>query len=213
MAQLVNTRKEGNPEGFNPNVDNSAKSANASIGGKIIWYISFLLIIPLIIHVVMRNGMNKQQSRVNELASGIDVQLKKRRDTLIKLLEATKAYMKHEKDVLSDVTKLRKMTITPNNRAEVAQKTESALGRLIMTAENYPDLKANESITQLMDQASYLEREISAARRLYNSSVRQFNQKLFAWPSSVPATELGLATLPYFEASATDKKDVEFNFN
>ncbi len=153
-----------------------------------------------------------KQSEVNELASGIDVQIKKRRDTLVKLLDATKGYMKHEKSVLSDVTKLRKMTINSENRSEVNTRTESALGRLLMVSENYPDLKANESIKELMDQASYLEREIGASRRLYNSSVRQFNQQLFAWPSSVPATELGLATLPYFRASNEDKKDVKLDF-
>ncbi len=213
MAQLVNTRKESNPQGFNPNVDNSLKQAKASIIGKIIWYLSFLLLIPLIIHVSMRNGMNRKQSEVNELASDIDVQLKKRRDTLVKLLEATKAYMKHEKTVLTDVTKLRKMTISNENRADVNAKTDSILGKLIMTAENYPDLKANKSINELMDSASYLEREIGASRRLYNTAVRQFNQQLFTWPSSVPATELGLSTLPYFEASSIDKKDVELKFD
>ncbi len=213
MSQLVNTRKQGNPEGFNPNVDNSAKYAKASTVGRIIWYILFILIFPIIIHVITKNALNRKQSEVNELASGIDVQLKKRRDTLVKLLEATKAYMKHEKTVLSDITKLRKMTINSENRAEVNSKTESALGRLLMVSENYPDLKANESINELMEQAAYLEREIAAARRLYNTSVRQFNQQLFAWPSNVPATELGLSTLPYFEASSTDKKDVEMKFD
>ena len=213
MSQLVNTRKQGNPEGFNPNVDNSVKYAKAGTAGRIIWYVFFILIIPLIIHIMTKNSLNRKQSEVNELASGIDVQLKKRRDTLVKLLEATKAYMKHEKTVLSDVTKLRRMTINSENRAEVNSKTESALGRLLMVSENYPELKANESINELMEQAAYLEREIAAARRLYNTSVRQFNQQLFAWPSNVPSTELGLSTLPYFEASSTDKKDVEMKFD
>ncbi len=213
MSQLVNTRKQGNPEGFNPNVDNSEKYAKAGTVGRIIWYILFLLIIPLLIHVSMRNSLNKKQSEVNELASGIDVQLKKRRDTLVKLLDATKGYMNHEKSVLTDITKLRKMSITSDNRAEINSKTESALGRLLMVSENYPDLKANESIKELMEQASYLEREIAASRRLYNTSVRQFNQQLFAWPSNVPATELALGTFPYFAASTEDKKDVEMKFD
>ncbi|CAM9143243.1 LemA family protein [Mycoplasma todarodis] len=213
MSQLVNTRKRGNPEGLNPNVDNSEKYAKAGTVGRVIWYILFILIIPLIIHVMTKNALNRKQSEVNELASGIDVQLKKRRDTLVKLLEATKAYMKHEKTVLSDVTKLRRMTINSENRAEVNSRTESALGRLLMVSENYPDLKANQSINELMEQAAYLEREIAAARRLYNTSVRQFNQQLFAWPSNVPATELGLGTLPFFEASSADKKDVEMKFD
>ncbi len=213
MAQLVDTRKQGDPSGFDPNVDNSIKPAQVGALGKIVWYILFILIIPLIMHIVMRNSLNKKQSEVNELSSGIDIQLKKRRDTLVKLLEATKAYMKHEKSVLSDVTKLRKMSINAENRSEVNAKTESALGRLLMVSENYPDLKANESISNLMEQASYLEREIGASRRLYNTSVRQFNQQLFTWPSSVPATELGLATLPYFAAATSDKKDVEMKFD
>ena len=212
MAQLVNTRKEGNPEGFNPNVDNSIKYAKASTVGKVIWYLMFILIIPIIINVVIRNSLNKKQTKVNELSAGIDVQLKKRRDTLVKLLDATKAYMKHEKTVLTDITNLRKMNINPENRSEVNAKTDSVLGKLLVSVENYPNLKAVEAVTELMDSAAYLEREIGASRRLYNSSVRQFNQQLFMWPSSVVATAMQLSTLPYFEASTTDKKDVAMDF-
>ena len=213
MAQLVNTRKQGDPKGFNPNVDNSIKNANASGLAKTIWYLSFILIIPIIVNVVIRNGLNQKQTKINEYSSNIDVQLKKRRDTLVKLLDATKAYMKHEKTVLSDVTKLRKMSVNPENRAEINSATSSVLSRLLVSVENYPNLKANESIKDLMDSASYLEREIAASRRLYNSSVRQFNQKLFMWPSSVAATSMQLSTLPYFEASTEDKKDVEMKFD
>jgi len=139
----------------------------------------FILIIPIIINVVIRNSLNQKQTKVNELSAGIDVQLKKRRDTLVKLLDATKSYMKHEKTVLTDITKLRKMSINPENRSAVNAKTDSMLGQLLVSVENYPDLKAVKAVTDLMDSASYLEREIGASRRLYNSSVRQFNQQLF----------------------------------
>jgi LemA protein len=127
----------------------------------------------------MRNNFMRKQTRINELASGIDVQLKKRRDTLTKLLDATKGYMKYEKSLLTDVTKIRKMNITPKNRNEAGGVLDSAFGRLLAVAENYPDLKANNSVIELMDQAAYIEREVSASRRLYNSEVRSFNTSLF----------------------------------
>lgn len=212
MGNLINTSNNYNTRGFNPRVDNSIKKANVSIFAKLIWYFSFILIIPILIHISIRNNFFNLQTKINSLSSGIDVQLKKRRDTLIKLLDSTKGFMKHEKSLFIETTKLRKMEITPEKRTEVSDRTDSVFSKLIAVHENYPELKSNEHVNNLMEQITYLEREISAIRRLYNSDVQKINSKLFMFPSSVVATEMQLYTFPYFEAKAEDKKDVEINF-
>ncbi|NQZ66149.1 MAG: LemA family protein [Mycoplasmatales bacterium] len=208
MANLVDPSNKEN-KSFNPNVDNTKRNAEASIFGKTIWYLLFLLIIPIIIHVVKRNSLLKSQMKINETASGIDVQLKKRRDTLVKLVDATKSYIKYERSTLTDLTKLRKATF---EGGKDSGKLEALSAKILAVAENYPNLKADSLAKETMEEAAYLEREIGAARRLYNSEVTMFNSNLFIWPTNVVASSMRLSTLPLFRANEKDKEDVKLEF-
>ncbi|OYD26554.1 LemA protein [Mycoplasma testudineum] len=201
------------PQGFNPNVNNANNKAKLSTAGKILWIISWFLtiFITLIVHVVLSNKFNRQQMDINNAASSIDVYLKNRKDTLTKLVDGTRSYVKYEKEVLNQVTELRNMNIGQSNRVEAQGKIESAFGRLLAVAENYPDLKASQLYKDTMSQASYIEQEIAAARRNYNANVNQFNQDLFTWPASIVAGWKRLVQLPLFVASAEDKKDVSLD--
>ena len=208
MANLVNPSNDSDKE-FNPNVDNTKRTAQASGFGKFIWYLLFIFIIPAIVHVVKRNALLRKQMRINETAAGIDVQLKKRRDTLVKLVDATKSYVKYEKTTLTELTKLRKSTF---KGGKDSAKLDSLSARILAVAENYPNLKTDNLVKETMEQAAYLEREIGAARRLYNSEVTQFNASLFTWPNNVVASSMNLSTLPLFSASKSDKEDVKLEF-
>lgn len=172
---LVNPNNNQN-QGFNPNVDNSEVNAKANTAGKVLTYLSFILIIPIFIYIGTRNRLVRLQMKINEASSGIDVQLKKRRDTLVKLVDASKSSMKFEKDVLTDITKMRAGTSTPAQEDAKLSKLQS---RIFATFEAYPNLKTPENIAQLMSVAEDIEREISASRRLYNSYVNEFNTRLF----------------------------------
>ena len=208
MANLVNPSNDGN-QSFNPNVDNTQRTAQSSGFGKFIWYFLFLLIIPMIIHVVKRNALLRKQLRINETSAGIDVQLKKRRDTLVKLVDATKSYVNYEKSTLTELTKLRKSTFAGGKDSA---KLNAVSGKILAVAENYPNLKTDGLVKETMEQAAYLEREIAASRRLYNSEVTQFNSGLFTWPTNVVAASMKLSTLPLFAASDSEKKDVKLEF-
>ncbi len=199
--------------GFNPNTDNGRHEAKTSGVGKFMFYFFCVITLGLffIYKVTKGNWYNAQQMKANEAASNIDVQLAKRRDTLVKLLDATKGYMKYEKELLTDVTRLRNINVSPQNRNEVSGQMNSAFSRLMMSVENYPDLKANESVQELMNSAEYIEKEIAATRRLYNSTVVIFNQTMFQWPANVVASGMHLSTLPMFQASAIQKKDVKLD--
>lgn len=208
MANLVNPSNKVT-KGFNPNVDNTQRPATASGFGKAIWYILFLLIIPMILHVVKRNALLKKQMRINETSSGIDVQLKKRRDTLVKLVDATKSYVKYEKSTLTELTKLRSKSF---KNSSGSGKLDAVAARILAVAENYPNLKANTLVQETMEQAAEIEREIAASRRLYNHEVTQFNGQLFMWPTNVVAAGMKLTTLPLFTATSSDKEDVKLEF-
>ncbi|MBQ6970683.1 LemA family protein [bacterium] len=100
-----------------------------------------------------------------------------RRDTLIKLIDATKSSMKFEKSLLTDITKLRK--VDSGSEKTASRMVERNFSKLIATMENYPKIASIETVQQLMSHADYAEREIAAARRIYNQQVTAFNASLF----------------------------------
>lgn len=208
---LVNPSNQN--QEFNPNVDNSQIQAKANTAGKVITYLSFILIIPIFLYIGTRNKLVRLQMRINEASSGIDVQLKKRRDTLSKIIDATKGSMKFEKDVLTSVTEMR---ASANKGGASIQKTDNELarlsGRIMATFEAYPQIKSTENVAKLIDAAEIIEQEIGASRRLYNTYVTQFNTGLFTWPGSVIASGMHLTKLPLFAASEEDRKDVKVSF-
>ncbi|ADE19447.1 LemA family protein [Mycoplasma crocodyli] len=214
MGNLYDNSKKSNPEGFNPNADNTPIQAKSATGSKIIWYISFIFIIPIFIHIGIFQRLRRLQNQINLAAGTIDVQLTNRSATLTKLFDQVKAYIKHEKDVLEDVTKMRSIAArideSPEVRNELQALNTSVLGRLIAVSENYPELKANDLFKNSMEESIYIEREIAAARRLYNGYVNEFNSAITVWPSSIVADSMHLTTAPLFIASELERKDVKF---
>lgn len=194
-----------NNEGFNPTVDNSKKGPKPNPVGKFITYISFILIIPMILYISKRNGLVKLQMKINESASGIDVQLKKRKATLLKLVDATKSSMKYEKTLLNDIVKMRNIKGSTSTQLS---KTDDIASRVNATFEAYPDLKTTRLIEKMQEASIDIEREIGATRRLYNSYVTKFNSTIFMWPASIPAAAMKLVKFPLFKATEEDKKDV-----
>ena len=205
---LVDPKKKS--EKFNPNVDNTEISSNAHQGGIIITYISFILIIPLILYIVKRNSLVRLQMKINESSSGIDIQLKKRRDTLVKLVNAVKGEMKFEKETLKQITELR--SNKKKSSQEVLNLTDQIASAINISVEAYPDLKTSNLVQELMKTSTNIELEIAASRRLYNSYVNKFNSDIFVWPGSVVATSMQLKKLPLFVANEQDRQDVAVDF-
>lgn len=218
MSNIFDNRTEQPREGFNPNIDNSIKNAQASTIGKILFYLSFIFIIPIFYAVSVNNKFNRLQNRINENASNIDVQLTKRSATLIKMYDSVKGYKEFEKSVLTDITKMRNLSQSlpsTNNQAqreELSALNNSVLGRLIAVSENYPDLKSSTLFKELMEESAYIEREIAASRRTYNSVVNEYNRDLFVYPRNVIASAKHLVTAPLYMASTEERKDVKLEF-
>ncbi|WPL40540.1 LemA family protein [Malacoplasma iowae] len=225
---LIDTRvvqEEQNTTGFEPNVQNPIMVPNPTAGQKFIYALmiifSCLLVFgfilwPILLFVTWPNKFNKMQMEINNSASVIDVNLQKRKDTLVKLFDETKAHLKFEKETMIKVTELRSMknasTLEDFNGASKMNGLMESISRDInVSFEAYPNLKSSQIVAELMSSSQYIETEIAASRRLYNQNVTAFNSEIFAFPKMMKAKSMKLHTLPLFSASTEAKKDVDMS--
>jgi LemA protein len=138
---------------------------------------------------------------VDEGASEIDVQLKRRHDLIPNLVETVKGYAKHERETFQNVTEARGQAISARGTAQRSKAEgalSEALGRLLAVAEDYPDLKANENFLELQRELAATEDRIQAARRFYNNEVESLNARIGQVPTNVVARIGGFKTRDFF---------------
>ena len=168
--------------------------------------------------IMIYNKLVKNRQMVGEGWSGIDVQLKRRSNLIPNLLAAVKGYMKHEKSLLEEITKMRANAQEAENAdPETRAKAESALSggllKLFAVMENYPDLKANQNVMDFQNSLEEIENEIQMSRRYYNGAVRNMNVLVESFPSNLIANYFQFAKSEYFEiedATARELPKVEF---
>ena len=168
------------------------------------WIILGFVVLAAFYAITIYNGLVKNRQMVEEGWSGIDVQLKRRTDLIPNLMETVKGYMSHERETLEAVTNARAAATaaangTPEQRAAAEGQLSSALGRLIATAEAYPDLKANTTFLEFQDALRTVEDEIQMSRRYYNGAVRNLNVMVESVPSNFIAGPFGFKKAEYFE--------------
>ena len=154
-----------------------------------------------------------KKNKVREALASIDVQLKKRYDLIPNILFMANKFMEHERSLLDDITKLRteavKMTSSFDNvKDKIALDAEikNKMGQLMVSVENYPQLKSDQTMIQAMSTYNEVEEHIAAARRFYNSAVLELNNAVETVPTKWFAESLGIKSeLPYFEI--TDEKE------
>ncbi|AJR12411.1 LemA family [Mesomycoplasma dispar] len=210
MANLFDQANKDDIEGFDPRVDNRPKTPTVSGWAKFIfWFFgTLLLFFAPIYYIVKKNNFLALQNSINESSGTIEVQLEQRSATLIKLVDQVRSYREFEKSVLTDVARLRSLASNIQNAEEIDNLNSSIFGRLMAVSENYPELRSSQLYQELMNQTTYLERELAASRRLYNSKVNQFNTEIFIFPNSIVSTSLGLSTMQMYKASAKSREDV-----
>lgn len=157
----------------------------------------------------------KKKNNVKEAAAGIDVQLKKRYDLVPNMLKAAAKYMEHEKEVFFRVTELREAAM---NAASYAEKfkadadLDGALRSFRVQAEAYPELKSDGAMVTAQQAMGETEEHIAAARRFYNSAVKDYKNAIEIFPSSFVAALMGLENkYPFFEVEEAEKKAVDVN--
>lgn len=164
------------------------------------------------------NSLVKSKVRAEEAWSDISVQLKRRYDLIPNLVNTVKGYAKHEKEVFNQVTKARAQALQAsgvNETTKAENQFEQALKSLFAVAEAYPELKADKNYQKLQDELVDTEDKIQAARRFYNSAVRELNIKVKVFPTNIFAGMLGFSEQDFFEvtdlASVREPVDVELS--
>ena len=152
---------------------------------------------------------------VSEAWGQVETQLQRRYDLVPNLVETVKGYAKHEKDVFTEITKARAMVgsaQTIPDKIAANNNLTSALGRLLVVVENYPNLKASQNFLNLQDELAGTENRIAVARRRYNLAARALNTYIKGIPGVLFARIKGTQAATYFEApkEAKDAPSVKF---
>ena len=155
--------------------------------------------------VTLKEDADMQQSQV-------ETALQRRNDLIPNLVSTVKGYTKHEEKVFTEIAEARSKlsgSIENGNIEDISKANSnlsSALSRLLVITENYPELKANEQFTALQDELAGTENRISVARQYYNEKVKAYNSKIKRFPSSIVAGMSGYSPMKYFKADESAKK-------
>ena len=186
------------------------------------WIIVGVVVVVLFLLVVgIYNKLVALRNRFKNAFAQIDVQLKRRYDLIPNLVETAKAYMAHEKDTLEAVIQARNQASAANQAAAANPGDAAAMqnllgaeaalggamGKLLVTVERYPDLKANQNMSQLMEELTSTENKIAFARQAYNDSVMTYNTARETFPSVVFAGMFGFQAAVLFEVKSEEVRE------
>ncbi|MCI6848268.1 MAG: LemA family protein [Erysipelotrichaceae bacterium] len=176
-------------------------------------YIIITIIVLIIIYLwATYNSLIKLSNTVKEAFSTMDVYLKKRWDLIPNIVETVKGYAKHEKSTLKEVIELRNSTydnMSTNEKVDVNNKLSERIDKLMVIAEEYPVLKANDNFKDLSQQLTKVEEDIANSRKYYNGAVRIFNDKVQMFPSNIVAKMLGFKEQKMFEITTLQRENVK----
>jgi LemA protein len=163
------------------------------------------------------NGLVKARNETDESWSGVDVQLKRRRDLIPNLVATVQGYASHEAETLQMVTDARvaaeAAATAGSNMAAVAEnRVTVSLRGLFVVSEKYPDLKADQNFRQLQITLVDIENNVAGARAIYNGNARAYNDKVQSIPANIFAGTLGFKPRPYVEAAAPERVPSQVGF-
>ena len=170
--------------------------------------------VALMYVIMIYNNLVSLKHAVSKSWSNIDVLLKQRHDELPKLVEVCKQYMGYEKDTLEKIVQARSAVMDARGKSDIGALGQAetqlrmGLGNLFALAENYPDLKANNSFQQLSSRISQLENSIADRREVYNESVNNNNVRIEQFPDVIVARMFNFKDFELLEFSEEEKKDV-----
>jgi len=181
-----------------------------------------LLVIGLLLgssFITRRNQMAIKREAVNSAWSQVDVVLQRRADLIPNLVETVKGFALQEQKVFGDIAAARAALIgakTPTDKIAANGQLDSALSRLLVIVENYPQLKSNENFMRLQDELAGTENRIAVERRRYNEAIQDYNTYISLFPNSLVASFAGFTRNDaYFktEEGARQAPKVNFDFN
>ena len=177
----------------------------------VVYIIIGIVGILLIVFITIYNGLVRRRNQVKNAWAQIDVQLKRRYDLIPNLMETVKGYMQHERQTLEAVTKARNLAQNVassgvGERAKAEGELSSALARLLVVVENYPDLKANQNFLALQEELTSTENKISFSRQYYNDSALRYNNQTQMFPSSIVASMTRFKASEFFEVTVAEER-------
>ena len=188
--------------------------------GKTLIVVVVLLIVALLVgswFVGIRNQMVTKRETVNAAWSSVDIALQRRSDLIPNLVETVKGYAAQETTIFTEIAKARSALIgarTPADKIAANGALDSALSRLLVITENYPQLKSNENFLRLQDELAGTENRIAQERRSYNNTVQDYNTFIQLFPNSILASLSGFARNDaYFKADEGARTAPKVNFN
>ena len=188
--------------------------------GKTLIVVVVLLIVALLVgswFVGIRNQMVTKRETVNAAWSSVDIALQRRSDLIPNLVETVKGYASQETTIFTEIAKARSALIgarTPADKIAANGALDSALSRLLVITENYPQLKSNENFLRLQDELAGTENRIAQERRNYNNTVQDYNTYIQLFPNSLLAGLSGFARNDaYFKADEGARTAPKVNFN
>ncbi len=201
-----------NPDGKDVNVIQKQLPVKVGVGSIIFEVMLWILgIIPGIVFLFMKvkakNYLQQLQQKLQHDASQIDNYLEQRVVVLENTAKILERSIDLDKSTFTQIAALRSGHIADEDRASVASTIDNLHAQINVALENYPELKAHQDIQQAMSQNAYLQKEITAARELYNDTVNQWNRDIYAWPTKmIVAARAGYTTRIPFTASQEVKQ-------
>ena len=187
--------------------------------------IIFLVILAAVVLVCalalfgMYNKLVGLRNIVRNSWSQIDVQLKRRFDLIPNLVETAKGYMKHESETFIKVTEARAQAMSAISRGDVrevgaaAANLDGALAKMMLTFENYPELKANQNFLSLQEELTSTENKVAFARQAYNDAVMGYNNAVEMFPTNIIANMFNFQRSDFFEIEdRTEKQAPKVSF-
>ena len=184
-----------------------------------------LIVLAVIVLVVLmvggsllgtRNELVTEREAVNAAWSQVDVALERRADLIPNLVETVKGFAKHEETAIDSVTSARAAlggAKTPADKIAANAQLDSALSRLLVVVENYPNLKANENFLRLQDELAGTENRIAVERRKYNETVQKYNTDIALFPKNIAASMFGFQRNDaYFKAEGAEREVPKVKF-
>ena len=175
-----------------------------------------LLVVILVIavdiglwYIGMRNDLVRLDESINQSMSEIDNQLQRRSDLVPNFVNTVKGYAAHEQQVFDNIADARSRLAgarTIEEKSAGYNDMQSALSRLLVVVEQYPDLKANQNFIALQDELAGTENRLAVARKRYNDSVGSFNVRIRSFPGSLVASNMRFAARAYFEIAETARQ-------
>ncbi|MGD9537503.1 MAG: LemA family protein [Alphaproteobacteria bacterium] len=169
----------------------------------------------IVVLIALFNRLVGGRNQVEAAWQQIDVQLRRRYDLIPNLVQVVKDYMAYERETLEAVVDARNKAMQASEggsreaRIEAENALSGVLGRLFALAEAYPDLKANQNVSQLQEELTTTENKIAFARQFYNDAVQAQNTRVESFPSNLVARRFGFGRHPYFETPPETREAIK----